>query len=61
MTHKGLAFQYNPSIEISKGLWYCEKKHLWWKNGKVYDELSAHHNGLIGAGALLKELIRRDK
>jgi len=26
--------------------------------GRKYDERSAHHNGLVGAGALLKRLIK---
>lgn len=53
------AFGGSPSEELSEGLWYCKQKHLWWKNGVVYDELSASHNGLIGLGAQLKETIKR--
>ena len=58
MTPKHLAFSYEPSEEISPGLFYCKKKHLWWKDGVVYDELSANHNGLIGMGAQLKQVIK---
>ena len=59
MSTKAMAFQYHSSVEISLGLWYCEDKHLWWKDGNVYDELSARHNGLIGMGAQLKDIIEK--
>jgi hypothetical protein len=57
-TSKSLAFSCDPSIKISPGLWYCEKRNLWWKDGTVYDELSANHNGIIGAGAQLRNIIK---
>jgi hypothetical protein len=59
MTTKFSAFRGSPSEEISKGLWYCKQHNLYWKDGTVYCELSARHNGLIGAGAQLKELCKR--
>ena len=58
MTTKYLAFQGEDSEEISQGLWYCKKLHLWWKADIVYDELSASHNGLIGLGATLWQEIQ---
>lgn len=58
MICKYKAFQCNPSEEISPGLWFCEAKGLWWKDGMIYDELSAQHNGIIGAGAQLKNMIK---
>jgi len=59
MTKKALAFNFEPSIEIYPGTWYCEKKQLWWKEGVVYDKLSANHNGIIGVGLQLKSIIKQ--
>lgn len=39
-------------------VFYSAKLNLWYANGKVYDELSARHNGIIGCGALLKKIIQ---
>ena len=58
MSTKGQAFAYEESEEISDGLWFCAKFKLYWKDGTVYDERSAAHNGLIGHGAELKQLIK---
>ena len=58
MSNRSKAFSYDPSVEISPGLWYCEKRHLWWKDGIVYCEQSAEHNGLIGLGAQLRQDIK---
>ena len=58
MSTKLQAFSGSPSIEISEGLWYCEQRNLYWKDGVTYDELSADHNGLIGVGARLKKIIK---
>ena len=58
MTSKYHAFSGEPSVEVGEGLWFCEKRDLWWKDGKVYDRLSAGHNGLIGAGAILRKVIK---
>lgn len=52
------AFGGSPSIEISPDLWYCKERNLYWKHGTVYCELSARHNGLIGAGAILRSTIK---
>jgi hypothetical protein len=55
------AFIGFPSEEVSDGLWYCERLQLWWKDGKVYDRLSASHNGLIGPGAELKKIAKEHR
>lgn len=46
--------------EIESGLWFSEKLAMYWKDGRHYDRLSASHNGLIGAGAKLKKVIKND-
>ena len=43
----------NDSVE------YSQELRLYWKDGKVYDQLSASHNGIIGLGQRLRDLIRR--
>ena len=58
-TTKFHAFSGSDSEEISTGLWYCKQRNLWWKDGTVYDERSANHNGIIGMGASLSQLIRK--
>lgn len=50
---EGIDWQEGPD-----GLWYSAGKELYWKDGRHYDRLSASHNGLIGAGAQLKEILR---
>lgn len=55
---KTQAFSGTESEEISEGVWYCKQKDLYWKDGTVYDELSARHNGIIGIGAQLRKLTR---
>ena len=40
------------------GLQYSKALNLWYKDGTVYDERSANHNGIIGAGATLKQAIK---
>lgn len=32
----------------------------YYHEGRWYDERSAHHNGIIGQGALLKEIIKKE-
>ena len=60
MSTKQLAFQYEDSVDLGDGLWYCEKKRLWWKDGVTYDERSANHNGLIGLGSLCRHLLKKE-
>lgn len=45
---------YSPGVE------YSPSTKLYWANGKGYDELSAYHNGIIGLGAQLKEIIKKE-
>ena len=40
------------------GLQFSEHLQLWYKDGTHYDERSARHNGLIGAGATLREQLQ---
>lgn len=60
-TSKFRAFGGKPSVEISPGLWFCESRNLYWKDGRVYDELSASHNGLIGLGSQFKQILKENK
>ena len=55
------SFSYRPFEEISKGVFYCEEKQLWYKDGTVYSEDSAMHNGIIGAGSRLQSIIQQSK
>ena len=43
--------------EISTDVWYSKELDVYYYNGMHYDERSARHNGLIGKGKLLKDLI----
>lgn len=52
------AFSFQPHEEIAPGLYYCKSKDLYFYKGRVYDQLSASHNGLIGMGAMLKNAIK---
>ena len=58
-SNMGLSFSYDPSEEISPGVHYCEKRNLYWKDGTVYCELSARHNGIVGCGADLRQMSRQ--
>jgi hypothetical protein len=59
MRTKFQAFGGASSEEVADGLWYCKQRHLWWKDGVIYDELSASHNGLIGLGEQLRKTLKR--
>lgn len=37
---------------------YSKEHNLYWKDGKVYAQISAAHGGLIGLGRRLKETMR---
>ncbi len=52
------AFSCEPHEHLGGGLYHCPSLSLWWKNGVTYDELSASHNGIIGMGAQIKQMIR---
>jgi hypothetical protein len=45
---------------VAPDLEYSDHRKLYWvpSTGKVYDERSARHNGLIGAGAQLRALLQ---
>jgi len=44
--------------KISPNVEYSKTENLYWSNKTVYDELSANHNGIIGAGAHLRNIIK---
>lgn len=43
---------------IAQDLQYSKKLDRYWYKGRIYDERSANHNGIIGMGARLKEIIQ---
>ena len=42
---------------LDTDLEYSDSRKLYYYKGQVYDELSAHHNGIIGHGAQLRKII----
>ena len=50
----------NDWVTVYEGLQYSETRKLYWYRGRVYDHRSAAHNGLIGAGYVLKEVIKHE-
>jgi hypothetical protein len=42
------------------GVQYSESLDRYWYRDRIYDERSANHNGLIGMGAQLKDLIKEN-
>ena len=44
---------------INNDLEFSSTLQLYYYKGRVYDQLSASHNGIVGAGAQLKDLIKR--
>lgn len=51
-------FYSDDWVTVSDGVQYSAHNHLWLCNGKVYDERSARHNGIIGMGKDLRERIK---
>ena len=49
------------SIHYTKLYEYSPHLKLYWCKGRVYDELSAMHNGIIGPGAQLRRIIAEDR
>jgi hypothetical protein len=43
--------------ELHPGVQYSEECDLYYANKRVYCELSARHNGIIGTGHKLKEML----
>jgi len=41
-------------------LWYSASLDRWWRNGTIYDEGSASHNGLIGAGYRFRNMLETE-
>jgi len=46
---------------LGDGVEYSPHLKLYWCKGRVYDELSAMHNGIIGPGAQLRRIIAEDR
>lgn len=46
-------------IDVGDDTQYSKHLEMWYKNGKCYDRLSANHNGITGAGAELKQIIKQ--
>ena len=44
--------------DIGDGIQYSESTQRWYVKGVVYDRCSAQHNGIIGAGAQLRKLLK---
>ena len=44
---------------IRPDLEFSVSKQLYWYKGRVYDQLSASHNGIVGVGHQLRELIKK--
>jgi len=46
---------------VSKGVEKSKSLGLYFKDGKVYDERSASHNGIIGLGVTLREIVENSR
>ena len=44
-------------VHLNEHTEYSTSLQLYWHKGRVYDQLSASHNGIIGAGAAFLTLI----
>jgi len=45
---------------VRPGLEYSKDLDLYYEKGYIYDALSATHNGIIGLGRILKDIIKGD-
>lgn len=45
---------------LCHGVEYSQELDLYWFEGRVYDERSARHNGIIGAGRDLRQIIKEN-
>lgn len=45
--------------EIGNGVQYSAELKRWFKDDTTYDERSAIHNGIIGAGAELRNILKQ--
>ena len=48
-------------VRLNEHTEYSPSLQLYWHKGRVYDQLSASHNGIIGAGADLARIIKENK
>lgn len=45
-------------VTLGKDLEYSKELDLYYYKGRIYDERSARHNGIVGEGAQLRRLIK---
>ncbi len=50
-------FASDWEVSDASGLAYSPSLKLYWLDGRAYDHQSAEHNGLIGAGAKLRQVL----
>ena len=48
-------------VRLNEHTEYSPHLQLYWHKGRVYDQLSASHNGIIGTGADLARIIKENK
>lgn len=48
-------------VRLNEHTEYSPSLQLYWHKCRVYDQLSASHNGIIGAGAALARIIKENK
>ena len=48
-------------VRLNEHTEYSPSLQLYWHKGRVYDQLSASHNGIIGTGAALARIIKENK
>ena len=48
-------------VRLNEHTEYSPSLQLYWHKCRVYDQLSASHNGIIGAGADLARIIKENK
>lgn len=51
----------NDWERINERTEYSEFLNVFWANGKVYDNRSAVHNGIVGPGAQLKQILKQEQ
>lgn len=44
--------------DVGEGIQHSPSLELWWRGGKVYDRASAQHNGIIGLGRDLADMLK---
>jgi len=47
--------------KVKPDVQYSEELELYWYKDSIYNALSAAHNGIIGIGRILRDIIKGDK